>query len=126
MKKMALVFSHKLTLEQIEDAKESLGVEEFIKLPKDLQLLWSNIPPELENLDRELEPIKEFLKDNIKNGDFALVQGDFGATCKIVSFVKSIGATPIYATTKREVKEKEINGKVVKTSLFKHIRFREF
>jgi len=126
MKKMILLFSHKLTPAQESDAKESLGVEEFINLPENLQNLWSNIPPELEKLDSYLEPIEKFIEENIKNGDFALVQGDFGATCKIANFIKSIGATPLYATTKREVEEREINGKVVKTSIFEHIRFRRF
>jgi hypothetical protein len=126
MKKMILLFSHELTQDQKSDAKENLGVVEFIKLPIDLQNLWSNIPPELEELDNYLEPIKDFIKKNIQREDFALVQGDFGATCRISSFVKSIGATPIYATTRRDVEEREINGKIVKTSVFEHIRFRRF
>jgi len=32
----------------------------------------------------------------------------------------------VYATTKRNVVEKEIDGKIVKTSIFEHIRFRKF
>ena len=126
MKKMALIFSHELTLAQKEDAKKSLGVEEFIKLPQNLQDLWSNIPPELEDLEEYLKPLREYLNTILEKDDFALVQGDFGATCKISSFVKSIGATPIYATTRRDVEEREINGKIVKTSVFEHIRFRRF
>ncbi len=40
MGKMFLLFSHRLTDEQIRDAKENLAVIEFIALPKDLQYLW--------------------------------------------------------------------------------------
>jgi len=32
----------------------------------------------------------------------------------------------VYATTKRDVIEKEIDGKIVKTSVFEHVRFRRF
>jgi len=126
MPKMFLLFSHTLTQEQKEDAKNSLGVGEFIKLPPSLQELWSNIPPDIKDITSYLEPIKAWLKENIQIGDYALVQGDFGATCKIATFVKEQGAKAVYATTKRNVEEKLLDGKVIKTSVFKHIIFREF
>ncbi len=86
----------------------------------------ANIPPDLDSLDSYLKPIESFLERELNEGDFALIQGDFGATCKMANFTKSIGGIPIYATTKRDVTEKVANGKVVKTSIFQHIRFREF
>ena len=126
MKKMILLFSHKLTNMQKEDAKISFGIEEFIVLPNDLQNIWSNIPPTLEDLDEYLKPVRDYLRDELRRGDIALVQGDFGATCAISSFVKAIEGTAVYATTKRDVVEKEIAGKIVSTSVFEHIRYREF
>ncbi len=126
MKKMILLFSHNLTDEQKTDAKTSFGVEQFIILPNDLQTLWSNIPATLEDLSEYLQPIKDFLIENINKNDVALVQGDFGATCAMASFVKSIGGVAVYATTKRDVVEKEIDGKIIKTSVFEHVRFRVF
>jgi len=124
--KMILLFSHTLTPEQKEDAKETLKVDKFIYLPKNLQKLWSNVPPEIENLDDYLEPIFNYLKENLKKKDYVLVQGDFGATCKTAEFVKSLEAVPVYATTKREVVEKKEGDKVVKISTFKHVMFRKF
>ena len=124
--KMVLLFSHKLTKEQEIDAIQNLKVKEFVYLPQDLQKLWSNIPPDINDLDKFLEPIKEFLKQNINEKDFVLIQGDFGATCKMVNFVKNLNAIPIYATTKRETKEKLIDNKIIKTSIFKHIAFRSY
>jgi len=124
--KMILLFSHTLTPEQKEDAEKTLKVDEFISLPDELQNLWSNVPPEIENLDNYLEPIFNYLRKNLKKGDFVLVQGDFGVTCKTAEFVKSLEAVAVYATTKREVIEKKENDKIVKISIFKHIRFRKF
>ncbi len=124
--KMFLLFSHKLTSEQIEDSKKNLKVEEFIYLPEELQKIWSNIPAEIENLNDLLKPIKKFLKKNINRGDYILIQGDFGAVYKFVRFAKKNQLKPIYATTKREFTEKEVNGKIIKTSTFSHVRFREY
>lgn len=125
MKKMFLLFSHTITEAQEQDAKSSFGVEEFVGLPAKLQKLWSNVPADLDNVVEYLQPIRDFLIDNIE-GDVVLVQGDFGATCSMASFVKSLGGVAVYATTKRDVIEKEVAGKIVKTSVFEHVRFRRF
>ena len=126
MKKMFLIFSHKLTPKQTEDAQKNLNIDEFIPLPKELQQIWSNIPPEIKNLKKQLKPIKKFLKKNVTKKDYVLIQGDFGAVYEIVNLTKKLNAVAIYATTKREFSEKVIDGKVVKTSIFSHILFREY
>ncbi len=126
MKKMILLFSHKLTPEQITDAKSSFGVEEFLLLDDDLQNIWSNVPADLEDVVEYLQPVRDFLIENMNEDDVVLVQGDFGATCAIASFVKSLSGVTVYATTKRNVVEKESDGKIVKTSIFEHVRFRKF
>lgn len=87
-KNMLLVFSHKLTDEQIKDAKENLNIKKFISLPENLQNIWSNIPPERVNIDKELEKIKKWIKENSNSRDYVLVQGDFGSTYKIVEYCK--------------------------------------
>jgi len=126
MKKMILFFSHNLTDEQREDAKSKWYIEAFLTLPAELQTLWSNVPAQLEDIEHYLEPMKAFLLKNVSKDDIVLVQGDFGATYKIVTLLKSFHIAAVYATTKREVEEKEVNGKIVKTSVFKHIRFRRY
>ena len=120
--KMYLLFSHKLTNAQIEDAKK-LGVDEFIYLPEDLQRKFSNVPPELENIKEYAKDFEKFL-ENAKSGDYVLIQGDFGLTCHMVNFSKSKGLIPVYATTKRISKDMKKDGKIIKVSEFKHIRFR--
>jgi len=124
--KMFLLFSHKLTNEQIKDAKENLGVNEFIYLPEDLQYKFSNVPPEIENIKDYSKDFKEFLANNAKKQDFVLIQGDFGIVFQMVEFCKENNLKAIYSTTKRVVKEQVINGKIIKTSEFRHIRFRNY
>lgn len=126
MKKMFLLFSHTLTSEQKEDAKGSLGVEEFVMLPSDLQELWSNVPATLDDLSDYLEPLKNYFQNNLQKHDVVLIQGDFGATYVMVNEVKSLGAKAVHATTKRNVLEKSIENKIVKTSVFEHVRFRSY
>lgn len=126
MKKMLLIFSHNLTKDQEQDAKINFGIEEFIYLPPDLQNLWSAIPPELDDLNDYLNPIKTYIKDNSKDSEIALIQGDFGATYLLVNLCKDLNIIPVYATTKRITQEKEENGKIIKTSIFKHIKFRKY
>lgn len=126
MKKLFLLFSHILTREQIADAEKTFEVEEFIKLPSSLQMLWSNVPSDLEALNEYLEPIESYLKAELKKDDLVLIQGDFGATYYVVSLVKALGFNAVYATTKRNVVEKIIENKIVKTSLFEHVRFRVY
>ena len=126
MKKLFLLFSHTLTTTQIEDAKSTFAIDEFVTLSDELQKLWSNVPSDLDDVSDYLEPLKAYLKENSSSDDLVLVQGDFGATYHMVSFVKSLGMRAIHATTKRDVIEKVIDDKIVKTSVFKHIRFRVY
>ncbi len=124
MKQLFLLFSHTLTPTQERDAKESLGVTNFIALPSDLQTLWSNIPPQLRTLDDYLIPLKEYIRNESKEGDVVLIQGDFGGCYEMVNYVKSLGLKAVHSTTTRDVVEKTVNGKVEKFSRFEHVIFR--
>ena len=126
MKQLFLLFSHTLTATQERDAKESLGVTNFVALPSNLQTLWSNIPPQLTKLDDYLAPLKEYIRNESKEGDVVLIQGDFGGCYEMVNYVKSLGLKAVHSTTTRDVVEKTVDGKVVKTSVFEHVLFREF
>ena len=124
MKKLFLLFSHTLTASQELDAKESLEVEEFVQLPEDLQQLWSNIPPDIKELDAYLESLKSYIRKHGNKGDVFLIQGDFGGCYEMVNFIKSLGFVAVHSTTKRDVVEKTVNGKVEKFSRFEHVIFR--
>jgi len=124
MKKLFLLFSHTLTATQEQDAKERMGIEGFVKLPDELQKLWSNIPPHLRILDTYLEPLKSYILENASKEDIFLIQGDFGGCYTMVNFVKSHGMEAVHSTTMRDVVEKTVNGKVEKFSRFEHVIFR--
>jgi len=126
MKQMLLLFSHHLSVEQKNDALISHGIESFLPMPEDIQQLWSNIPPDIQDISGYLEPIMEFVAIQSSRGDAILIQGDFGATYTMVNFCKSLGLLPLYATTRRNVVESTVDGKTVKTSVFEHILFREY
>jgi len=125
MKKLYLLFSHKLTPEQIEDAKKNLGVDDFVYMPAILQEKWSNVPAEMEELGEYSKDFMKFL-DTAKAGDYVLIQGDFGLTYELVNYAKGKNLIPVYATTKRYSKEVNSGNKIFKLSKFDHVRFRKY
>lgn len=124
--KLILLFSHKLTESQKQDAKDTLNIDEFIYLPSDLQNIWSQIPANIYDISPYLNQIKEYIQANTNQGNYILIQGDFGATYKMIEYAKEINIIPIYSTNSRESIEEEIDGKVVKKSIFVHNIFRRY
>lgn len=125
MPNIFILLSHKLTQEQIDALKNELKINNIILLPENLQLLWGNIPPEPEKIHDILNPIRLWLKENAKSGDYALIQGDMGATYQMINYAFSINIHPCYTTTERiSLQEKDNNGTVNVIKQFKHIRFR--
>ncbi|MBO8126746.1 MAG: hypothetical protein H0Z38_05860 [Firmicutes bacterium] len=125
MPDLYLLFSHELTDQQKRDAYEVLGVREIYYLPENLQILWSQIPPEIPEVAGHIQPIKRWLENRVKQGDYLLVQGDFGATYLMVKWAFSRNCRPIYATSQRKIiKEAYNNEEVITHRLFEHVRFR--
>ena len=120
-----LLFSHKLTNSQVNELKSN-GITSFVYLPSGLQILWSNVPPDLKELKGYLKPIVEWLKANAKEGDWVLVQGDFGAVFTVVDFCFQNGLVPVYATTRRLSVEGIEGDALLKLSRFDHVIFRKY
>ena len=122
-----LIFNHRLTQIQIDDARASLGVGHIINLPPDLEKLWQQIPVDLSKIDDYLAPIKTLLSEQASMSDYVLIQGDFGATFIMVKFAFENGLIPIYSTSRREaVEEHNDEGTVKLTHNFKHVMFRKY
>ncbi|MDX8337015.1 CRISPR-associated protein Csx20 [Candidatus Cetobacterium colombiensis] len=126
MTTMFLLFSHKLTNEQIISAKKDLNCENLVYLPEELQKLWSNTPPTDEGY-MYLTNFETFILNNYKKGDYALIQGDWGYTYHMVNFCKKIGVIPVYSTTERNSKDIINNdGSISKISIFKHVIYKRY
>jgi len=125
--KLILLFSHKLTPKQEEDARKTFKTDMFIYLPELLQDIWSNIPADLTELSEVLNPIKQWLNEIANNGDYILIQGDFGATCYFVQWAIKNNLNPVYSTTKRIHIERMLpNGKIEINKAFEHTIFRKY
>ncbi len=122
-----LLFNHRLTPDQEQDAFASIGVRDIVGLPSDIGELWRQIPPELSELGEYLNPIKGWLSSGAAERDYVLIQGDFGACFLMVKFAFEKGLIPVYATTKREaVEEHQPDGSVKMTHRFQHCQFRKY
>ncbi|MBE3551073.1 MAG: TIGR02221 family CRISPR-associated protein [Brockia lithotrophica] len=124
-RQLLIVMSHALLPEQKREAEERFGVTTFVSLPEDLQARWSNVDPELSRLDDWLRPIAGWMEGIGRPGDYVLIQGEHGATVWLVARARRAGLVPIYATTRREARERrEPDGSVVTERIFRHVRFR--
>lgn len=122
-----LIFNHTFTDTQRKDALNSLGVSQVVDLPDELKKIWSDIPPDLIGIKDYLEPIQIWLKNNAAQGDFVLIQGDFGACCIMVNFSFENGLIPIYSTTERKMQEEILaDGHIRLTHQFSHRIFRRY
>ncbi len=125
--RLFLLFNHTITHLQEGDARASLGVEEIISAPAEIQHLWSRVPPDLAGLSGFLEPVCQWLREAAVQDDYILVQGDFGATFLLVEFALENGLIPIYSTTARTVVEKHLDDGGVKLEHnFRHVCFRRY
>ena len=125
--RLFLLFSHKMTMAQIRDAEESLGVVSLVEMPDNLKEVWKQISPLPAGISDLLAPIRQWLENAARPSDFVLVQGDFGATWLMVDFAFKHGLVPVYATTRRKARETvQADGSVKTEHLFQHQRFRRY
>lgn len=122
-----LIFNHQITPQQAEDARLSLGVRDIIQMPDDIKAIWGNVPPHLFQIGTYLEPVKTWLASQAEEGDYVLIQGDFGACYLTANFAFEKGLVPIYSTTRREAADEyQADGSVKMVHQFKHQIFRKY
>lgn len=126
IKKMHLFFSHTLTDEQVNDAQESLGVQMFANLSEPLLNKWKNIPVDKESIKMFMEQFCEYIDNETTEGEYILIQGDYGAVYFLVNYSLKQRLIPVYSTTERKVITEKIGNKIVKKSEFQHVRFRRY
>lgn len=123
MKTLFVLMNHDLLPAQYEDAQTTLHVKKVVTL---FDEHWSQISPDDATISHSLEGYKHALIQQAHQGDYLLVQGDFGATYHMIRFARKQGLIPIYATTKRNAIQEIIDGKVITKREFIHVCFREY
>lgn len=125
MPTLILLFNHTLTPTQEADARASLGVGEIVEPPLAIARLWSQVPADAERIGPAIEPVFDWLAASACQGDFVLIQGEFGATWLAVRRAFELGLVPVYSTTsRRAVEEHQADGSVHIRHIFQHVRFR--
>jgi len=128
--KLFVAFSHKLTQDQINDLKESLGIVDYILL-RDynpvLQDIFSNVDPELSAMDIRKEISEKIINAAEANGcTYLYVAGE--PTVVLLTTVLAVNNTMrvIQSTTQRISKDIEMDdGTIKKVSEFKHVQWRD-
>jgi len=124
---LILLFNHRLTARQEEDARASLGISRITQPPISIRMVWAQVPPDVDELTGYLAPVFSWLEEVARPGDFVLVQGEFGATCLAVREALRLDLIPLYSTTRREAVEKHLaDGRVEIRHTFAHVRYRRY
>ncbi len=124
---MILLFSHLLTNSQIQWARESLKVSDFISMPEELKTQWAAIDPSVEDLIGIAGPFQDWLKSATVPGDFILVMGEWGTTYLLVQWCFKNDRIPVHVTGPRNVAEESVTEKGIKNTRFiKPVLFRKY
>ena len=124
---LIVILNHDLTELQLRDAETCLGVSRLVPMPPSVRKLWRQVPPDLPAIDGHLGPVRRWVAESARSGDYILVQGDFGATYIMVRFAFEQGLVPVYSTTVREAREiHDPNGSVQLQHTVKHRLFRQY
>ncbi|MCL2312587.1 MAG: hypothetical protein FWC41_08925 [Firmicutes bacterium] len=109
---------YKATVEQLEDRVVDLkDNSEIINL-----LNFEEIPTK-EEIQKKVTTIAE-IAENVEV-EHAMIGGALFLMSSLESELKIRNITPLYAFSKRESVEKEVNGKIIKKQMFKHLGFVE-
>ena len=119
-----ILLSHQLSKDvQAKELLEDFRGCGIYQLPPELQHFWSQADVDDQYRDGLLGII-EWLTNVTRKGDYICVQGEWGLVYAVVSWSLNRGRIPIYASsTRSSVEERDNEGVVRKTSLFRHKRF---
>lgn len=124
--KLFVLTNHSVSEEQRADAQINLGVTEFVELPANLKVKWSEVPPEVDSIADFVRPYLEWLEVNFTGGDSVWVQGEWGVTASVMGWCQARNVRCVYATTKRVAREMQTASGLQLVHVFKHVRFRDY
>jgi len=116
------LLNHEITPKQIDELNSRFGVKHIIHPPDCISALWGDIPTDTELF---IEPFINWL-NAAQRGDLVILQGEFGATFRLVDFALKKELVPLYSVTKRIAKETRDGEKVYRSYIFEHICFRQY
>lgn len=115
---------HAASAEQLEE-----GVTDMVG--KDLESLKALLTfqelPSAAEIDRRAQEITRLAKDALfgQPERSAMIGGALWLMVPLSFYLKSAGIKPVFAFSKRESVERVIDGKTIKTAVFKHVGFVE-
>lgn len=127
--KLLVCLSHKLTDDQLLDARLSLGIppENVFTLPENLQEVWQNVPVESLVIHSVAKSFVQWIKSGSAEGDYVLIQGHFGLSFALVEFCLRRHRIPIYAVTRRISTETPLSdGSIRISKTFKHVAYEKY
>ena len=119
------LLNHQILDVQKEDLEKNYDVEEFVIPTSSVSALWGCVPTTEIIPDSYFEEIEAWF-DDVSADDVAVVQGEPTASFRIVSYLLNKGVTVLAGITERKSVDREVDGKVIKTSVFEHVCFRRY
>lgn len=125
------ITNHTLTEEQVAEFREMYNGEvvEIVELPPELKKAWASINPCSGHVN--IRAFYDFVEDAYDHRELdttvhvsCVVQGESGATYRLVNALLSDHTTCFHATSVRQTVEDPTTGE--KKSVFKHVMFREY
>jgi len=113
---------HPASAEQVEAGVVDLQGADLMKLKKELNF---DFLPTKRELSTSASEIVDLAIRNSEEDDTVMIGGAPFFMPYLVLELKMCDRNPVFAFSVRESVEKEIDGKVVKTSVFKHLGFVE-
>lgn len=120
------LLNHAITQKQLCELKDKFASQAVLFPHKKLSLEWSQIEPEKSNEGIVLSVVRWLEDCGAKKGDLFIVQGEFGATFKLVDYALKNGLVPVYATTRRIAKESRCGEVVRREYVFEHVCFKSY
>ena len=125
MSKVFCLLNHSLTKKQIEELRNRFCANEIIYPSENLSARWSQIPTSEELDISTVKNVIEWLTI-AEEGDFFIVQGEYGLTFILVDYALQHKLIPLYAVTKRMASERVEGEKVSRQYVFEHVCFRKY
>lgn len=120
MAKFCNITNHVLTSEQLADINIVYGIDDVVDLNP------GEVDPEADLAEINNIATNIISNGNFAAGDVAMVQTEATLMICLISALQALGVRCVVATTRRESTEKTLpDGSVVKTNVFRHLRFRD-